>query len=174
MVAREVVGAGTPGLRAIIDRFGEEFLTSKGDLDRPRLARLVFSDSAALSDLNAIVHPLVRERIGTEMAAHVNTDQIVVLSVPLFVESGQYQSDCLIVVDVEPEIAIKRVMAQRGWDRDDVESRLSAQATPAERLRSADYVIDNNGSLRELEARVEDAWQWIVIHSRPGSAAEPR
>jgi dephospho-CoA kinase len=162
-VAREVVAPKTPGLAAIEERFGSSFVTRSGELDRPALGALVFSDKSALDDLNAIVHPLVRAEITTrlEMLRDEKPDQVVILMVPLLLESGAYPTDVIIVVDCDQEVALQRLTETRGWSDADARARMAAQFSREQRLAAADYVIDNSGPREAMDDLVADAWAWI-------------
>lgn len=177
VVAREVVGPKTPGLDAIVRRFGEQFLTPSGVINRRKLSELVFSDKKALSDLNAIVHPLVRASIEETMEriAVEAPQTIVVLMVPLLVESGTYPVDAIIVVDCEPDVALRRLTATRGLTEQQVRSRMAAQLTRQERNAHADFIINNSGAPEDLPAKVDAAWQWILERgsSRDGRLEGP-
>lgn len=161
-IVRELQQPGTPVFAAMVDRFGEGIVAADGSLDRAAVADLVFDDPAALADLNAIVHPAVGADIAARMAALAETDEVVVLDVPLLVESSRpYPVAGLLVVDVDPEVAVERLVAQRGMREADVRARMARQASRDERLARADRVIDNSGTLDDLRAQVDDAWEWI-------------
>ncbi len=161
VLAREVVELGTPGLVAIVRRFGPGVLLPDGRLDRAALGEIVFSDAAARADLNAIVHPAVRAR-AAELTAAASGDAVVVQVIPLLVETGQQASfDDVIVVDVDPAVQRARLMARNGLTRDQADARIAAQSSRAERLAAASVVIDNSGSLADLRPRVEEAWPRI-------------
>jgi dephospho-CoA kinase len=156
VLAREVVAKGTPGLEQVVAEFGPELLTPEGDLDRPAMGRLVFADVDARKRLEAIVHPLVYERI-VELEAAASPEDLVVHDIPLLAESGRADTfDAVIVVDADPELQVERMVAERGWTREDAEARMLAQASRADRLAIATHVIENNGTLDELRARVEE------------------
>jgi dephospho-CoA kinase len=153
-LAREVVQRGTPGLDAVVAEFGTKLLTPEGDLDRAAMGSLVFGDAAARKRLEAIVHPLVLERMGALEAAAAD-DDLVVHDIPLLAEGGRADTfDAVIVVDCPPELQIARMMSDRGWTREDAESRIAAQATREQRLAIATHVIENTGSIDELRDRV--------------------
>lgn len=153
-LAREVVEKGTPGLDAVVAEFGTSLLTPEGDLDRPAMGALVFGDAAARKRLEAIVHPLVFERmVALEGAA--SSDDVVVHDIPLLAEGTRADTfDAVIVVDCPPELQIARMISDRGWTREDAESRIAAQATREQRLAIATHVIDNTGSLDQLRDQV--------------------
>ena len=162
VLAREVVAKGTPGLDRVVAEFGAEMLTPDGELDRPAMGRLVFGDEDARRRLEAIVHPLVFERI-VELEAAAGPDHVVVHDIPLLAESGRADTfDAVIVVDADPERQIGRMAAERGWSREDAEARMLAQASREDRLAIATHVVENNGSLEDLRARVEEVYSQLV------------
>ena len=159
-LAREVVARGTPGLAQVVEEFGEELLTPEGDLDRAALGRIVFADEAARRRLEAITHPLIFERYA-ELEAAAPPDAIVVHDIPLLAEAGPDRAatfDEVVVVDVPAELQVERMMRDRGWTREEAESRIAAQASREDRLAIATYVVDNTGSLDDLRARVEEVY----------------
>jgi len=160
-IVRDVQAPGTPVLAAIVERFGTAVLARDGSLDRQALADVVFTDDAALKDLNAIVHPAVGVEIARRLEEAAGTDRVVILDVPLLVESGRDDMAALLVVDVDPEVAVERVVAQRGMREDDVRARIARQASREDRLARATLVIDNGGSREDLEAQVDAAWSQI-------------
>lgn len=165
-VAREVVAPGTRGLAEITAAFGPGVLDAGGALDRGRLGEIVFADSALLGKLNAIVHPWVAERmLAIERAAP--PDAIVVHDVPLLAENrlaGQY--DVVVVVDVPAEVQLDRLTRQRGMPEDQARERMDAQASRAERLAIADIVVDNSGSLADLDRRVDGLWEELTARGK--------
>lgn len=157
-VAREVVEPGTPGLADIVATFGPGVLRPDGRLDRRRLGEIVFAGPGLLGKLNAIVHPLVSERM-LEIEQAAAPDAVVVHDVPLLAENhlaGRY--DVVVVVDVPPGVQLDRLTRQRGMPPDQARARLDAQASRADRLAIADVVVDNSGSLAELGRQVADLW----------------
>jgi len=121
----------------------------------------VFSDAEALGDLNRIVHPAVGAEIARRLEAEVSSGNVVVLDVPLLVESGRSDMAATIVVDVDPELAVRRLVEHRGVREDDARARMALQATREERVARADLVIDNSGTPDDLDAAVDRAWEWI-------------
>lgn len=163
LLAREVVAPGTPGHRAVVDRFGRGVLAADGSLDRRALAEVVFEDPAALADLNAIVHPPVRAAIADRLVELAGSDAVVVLAIPLLVESGRsYGESAVIVVDCPEDVAVRRLVEGRGMNEADVRRRIAAQASRAERLAVADIVIDNSGSPDDLRNQVDAAWSRLA------------
>ncbi|WP_413810166.1 dephospho-CoA kinase [Streptomyces sp. OE57] len=168
LIAREVVEPGTPGLAAVVAEFGPEVLTADGRLDRPRLGGIVFSDPERLSALNAIIHPLVRDR-SAELQAAAAPDAVVVHDVPLLAENKLAPLyDLVMVVDATPETQLDRLIRLRGMAEDEARARMAAQATRAERLAIADVVIDNNGPIEALEPQVRKAWADLVQRAATG------
>lgn len=166
VLAREVVEPGTPGLDAIVRRFGQSVLLPDGSLDRPKLGEIVFSDADARADLNAIVHPRVRAR-AAELEATASDGQTVVHVIPLLVETGQAASfDEVIVVDADPQTQVRRLRARNGLSREQAEARLAAQASREERLAAATVVIDNSGDIAALRRAVEATWPRLRAGSR--------
>lgn len=170
-IARQVVEPGTDGLTEVVDRFGEQVLTDDGRLDRQAVADIVFADDDARADLNAIIHPRVRRRIAERLAAVAEEEgernRIVVLDVPLLVEGGSdhgYQD--VIVVTAPEEVRVQRLVDERDMDPDDVRARIASQASEEERLSVATHVIDNSGTLEELEEQVRQ------VHDRLRTSAE--
>lgn len=159
VLAREVVAPGTDGLAAVVAEFGEGVVGTDGSLDRPALGALVFGDDDARRRLEALVHPRVRER-SAAIAAGAGPDAVVVHDIPLLVETGQASRfDAVVVVDVPEQVQIERLRTSRGMSAEEAESRIAAQATRTQRTGVADFVIDNTGSLAELETRVDQVWR---------------
>ena len=157
-ITRELQQPGTPVFTEMVERFGPGIVAEDGTLDRQAVADLVFNDADALADLNKIVHPAVGAEIGARMAAEAEADHLVVLDVPLLVESGRDDLVGLVVVDVDPEVAVRRLVEHRGMREDDVRARMARQVGREERLARADVVIDNSGTLEDLAAEVAAAW----------------
>jgi dephospho-CoA kinase len=161
-ITREVQQPGTDTFKAMVERFGEGIVGPDGALDRNAVADIVFNDPDALADLNHIVHPAVGAEIASRMQTLAEGDDVVVLDVPLLVESSRaYPVAGLLVVDVDPEIAVHRVVGQRGMREDDVRARMTRQASREQRLARADRVIDNSGDVDDLARQVDEAWEWI-------------
>jgi len=163
LAAREVVVPGSGGLKRIVAAFGDDVLGPDGSLDRARLGEIVFKDPQLRAQLNAIVHPLVRQwMLAAERTAVQAADSpgpIIVHDVPLLAESrGKGGFDLVIVVDVPPELQVKRLVSQRGMTPDQAGARMNAQASREQRLEVADIVIDNSGSLADLDRRVAALW----------------
>lgn len=159
-IGHQVYRPGTDGFRRVVEEFGPGIVGADGTIDRPALGRIVFADPAALGRLNAIVHPLIVEELARRVAAAREGEKPIVVEAAILAEAGwRSLFDRLWVVSVRPETAIARVVASRGLIRADVERRIAAQMPDAERRRLADVVIENEGDVAGLRARVEDAWK---------------
>jgi len=157
-VAREVVEPGMPALTAIRERFGNAVFTSDGSLDRPALGRVVFTDPAALADLEGITHPAIWRRTADLMSA-VPPATIVVHDMPLIVEKGMGADyHLVVVVNVDWRERIERLVRDRGMTPEDARARIDAQADDAARIAAADVWLDNNGSREHLAAEVRRVW----------------
>jgi dephospho-CoA kinase len=159
-IVHEVQEPSGPAFQPIVEHFGEGVVGPDGRLDRPALAAIVFNDAEALAALNKIVHPLVGQQIFERMQELAETDSVVILDVPLLVESGRSDMAGTIVVDTPVDVAVARAVARGGVEAD-VRARIAKQATREERLAKADVVIDNSGSLDDLRLEVERIWAWI-------------
>ena len=162
VAARAVVAPGTPGLARVVEAFGADVAGPDGALDRDRLGAIVFRDPASRTTLNAIVHPLVGQWMRAAERAAVDAaggDLIIVHDVPLLAENRRAGDfDLVIVVDVPPELQLERLVGQRGMSPDQARARMAAQASRPQRLAVADLVIDNSGSLADLDHRVAEVW----------------
>jgi dephospho-CoA kinase len=160
-LAREVVEPGTPGLAKIVARFGRRVLVG-GRLDRVVLAKIVFADPQARQDLESIIHPAVRRR-AAELEAAAPSRSVVVHVIPLLVETGQAANfDVVVVVDVDSETQLDRLLARGELSAEEAMSRITAQANREQRLAAADVVVDNNGSLVKLRSQIDDLWSDLV------------
>jgi dephospho-CoA kinase len=154
-LARDVVEKGTPGLAAVVEEFGPALLTADGDLDRAAMGELVFNDMDARRRLEAIVHPLVFERI-VALEAAAPPGALVVHDIPLLAESGRADTfDAVIVVDAPEGVQVERMVRDRGWTEADARARIAAQASPEARRAIATHLIENTGTLAELRRQVE-------------------
>jgi dephospho-CoA kinase len=152
--SRFVVAPGQPGLTELTKRFGAGVLTANGELDRRALRTLVFADSQLRRDLEAILHPLIRADMARRASAALGP--YLVIAIPLLVESGnQSQVDRILVVDVDEDVQLKRVMARDSTTLEQARAILAAQASRAARLKAADDVIVNSGSVSELQQAVD-------------------
>ena len=174
-IVREVQAPGSPVLEQMAAAFGADVLHENGALDRTKVAALVFGDPAKVAALNAIVHPAVIDEMTRRRTAWADTDETLLLDIPLLVESGYTNLAGIVVVDVEPAVALERLVSQRGFTRDDAQARISRQASRDERLARADFVIDNGGDRDSLTLRVDACWTWMQSLPRPapGSPVVP-
>lgn len=165
-IARAVVAPGTPGLRAVIEEFGPEFLRADGSLDRGRLAAVVFADERKRKRLNSILHPLIiavqEERL--KALEREDPNGIAVVEAALLVETGGYQRfDKLIVVHCRPEIQRERLMARNKLTRDEAERWIAAQMAQEEKMRYADFLIDTSNGFEDTRRQVEEVYRRLRV-----------
>jgi dephospho-CoA kinase len=162
-VARDVVIPGGPAYQPLIDRFGPGIVAPDGTIDRPALAALAFATDTARADLNAITHPAIGVAMFEARDALEKTDRIVVLAIPLLTARHRetLKLDAVVVVDCPTDIALERLLSQRGMERADAEARIRSQITREERLKEADFVVDNSGDRAQLESGVARLWEWL-------------
>ena len=167
LLARQVVAPGTPGLAAIVARFGTNVLLADGRLDRARLGEIVFADEDARQALDAIVHPAVA-LAGRRQEAAAEPGSVIVHVIPLLVETRQQDDfDLLVVVDATPDQQLQRLMGRNGLTRAQAKARLDAQASRSQRLSAADVVIGNTGSLAETRRQVDRLWARLQTMTEP-------
>jgi len=160
-LAREVIERGTSGFDEVLARFGDEILVD-GEISRSKLAELVFNDEGARKDLEGIIHPRVRE-LSSRVLQKSPEDSVVVNEIPLLFETqGQDRFDLVITVEADDEIRTRRLL-DRGLKSYQIEKRISAQASRSQRETIADFVIENNGNLEELEKKVIQLWNLEII-----------
>ena len=167
VIVRDLQQPGATVFVQMVERFGSAIARADGTLDRAAVAEIVFSDKEQLAALNAIVHPAVTDEMTRRRQALAPTDATVVLDIPLLIETNYSDLDAVVVVDVDPEIAIQRLVGHRGFSESDARARVANQASRFDRLAIADFVIDNSGSLDEVRERVAGCWQWICSLPRP-------
>jgi dephospho-CoA kinase len=157
--ARHALDPGTLGYQRVLEDFGPQILTDEGDVDREALAATVFGDPEARRRLEAIVHPEVARQLTESLAPYRDSDRIVVYSVPLLVEAGlQSAFDAVVVVVAEEAVRIERLARDRGMSSDAAKARIHAQTSDRQREQVADHVIDNNGTVEDLDRQVEGLW----------------
>ena len=161
-IVRELQEPGTQVFTEMVERFGPGIVAEDGSLDRAAVAELVFTDPDALADLGRIVHPRVGEEIARRLVELAETDSVVILDVPLLVESGRDDMVGTIVVDLDPDVAVQRLVEHRGFSEEDARNRIARQVSREERLEKADFVVDNHGDLGELDPQIDAAWRWIA------------
>ncbi|MEV6561750.1 dephospho-CoA kinase [Nocardia sp. NPDC051756] len=163
VIAREVVAPGTEGLAALVGAFGPEILAADGSLDRPALAAKAFADDESRATLNSITHPLVGKRT-TELISAAPGDAIVVQDIPLLVENGLAPlMNLVVVVDVDAETRLHRLVEFRGVAEADARARIAAQATDEQRRAVADVLLDNRGAPDAVDGAVRQLWQERLV-----------
>jgi dephospho-CoA kinase len=165
--ARAVVAPGQPGLAAVIERFGNGVLTQDGELDRAALRNLIFQSPEKRRNLEAILHPLIGEHMKQQTLAAIGP--YLVLSIPLLVEGGAARDrvDRILVVDADESQQLQRLMSRDSVSAEHARSILAAQASRADRLKAADDVLVNSGSVRELRQAVDRLHQrYLEMASR--------
>jgi dephospho-CoA kinase len=175
-IVRELQQPGTPVFDAMVERFGPTIVADDGTLDRAAVASIVFTDEQAKKDLEAIVHPAVGAEMIRRLGEHAGTDRIVVYDVPLLVESGKKGYGAVLVVDVDPDVAVDRLVRFRGMSEADARNRIANQVPREQRLAVADRVLDNSGAVEDLAAQVDDVWAFLVALERDAgveSASHP-
>lgn len=171
-IVRELQEPGRSVFDAMVAHFGPGIVGPDGALDRSAVASIVFSDPDELAVLNSLVHPAVVAEMTRRRRGLAGTDETVVLDIPLLVEGG-YRDVAVIVVDVDPEVAVRRLVTGRDLDESDARARVAAQVSRAERLAAADFVIDNSGDPSDLKAEVDRCWDWIGGLPRPEPGTVP-
>lgn len=164
-LAREVVEPGSPVLEKLVEQFGSEILTSTGELDREALGRWVFSADDARQQLNRIIHPAIAER-STRRLKQLRRQAgipLIVYEAPLLYEAGaEARVDQVLVVKIDPQVQLQRLMARDGCDEPTARQKIAAQMPQNDKLARADYVIDNSSSLEETRRQVEKLWSQLV------------
>jgi dephospho-CoA kinase len=163
-LARVAIERGSTGFDEVILRFGEEILRD-GDIDRKALAEIIFSDPQAKTDLEAIVHPRIRE-LFTEVVSDLQPQEILIYEIPLLAETGSAKNfDLVITVEADLEIRKDR-LRKRGMFISEIERRLANQASREEREVLADYVITNDGDEDQLLRAVENLWEELLSRAK--------
>jgi dephospho-CoA kinase len=157
-IVHELQRAGEPVFDAMVAEFGPEIVGADGELDRPKVAEIAFATPERTKRLNDIVHPAVGKAV-LEKLASAGEDDVVVIDIPLLTENTRAERGLqkVIVVDVTPDTQLERAVA-RGGAPDDVRARMSRQASREDRLKLADHVLDNEGSVEMLEKQVDELW----------------
>ena len=156
-LARTAIERGSPGYEDVLAAFGDEILT-EGEIDRKKLAARVFSDEPALKQLEAIIHPRVRET-AEKLTRNLGADAIVVNQIPLLFETdGAKRFDYVITVECAEGIRVER-LKERGMKEYEISKRMQAQASDEQRASIADFVLKNEGSIDQLQRAVQDLWR---------------
>ena len=167
-IVHELQSPGQVVLAEMVELFGDGILHDDGTLNRQAVADIVFHDKERLAALGEIVHPRVREEIFRRVVEQTETDNIVVLDIPLLAESGWEGILGTIVVDLDPEVAIARLVEHRGFDEADARARISNQASRKDRVAKATWLIDNSSTPDALDLAVAELWQTLVDHPGTG------
>ena len=162
LIVRELQQPGAEIFLRMVEMFGDKVVAADGSLDRAAVANEVFKDAETLSRLNLLIHPVVRRVMNERVESYRSTDEVVVLDIPLLVENPREGLDGILVVDLDPQIAIDRIVDQRKMSIDDAKARVSRQSSREQRLAIANHVIDNSGDRDALAKQVEIAWSWIT------------
>jgi dephospho-CoA kinase len=167
-IARELVEPGMPALKTIVKRFGADFLDGEGRLDRRKMRTAIFADPGARTRLENILHPLIGNEVNRRISA-LDADYCIIV-IPLYANSDAYEwVDRVLVVDVEEETQIARVMERDQISREQAEAILASQASRQKRLVLADDVILNEGPLEQLAARVQELHaRYLALANSPG------
>ncbi len=170
-LAREVVRPGSATLAQIVARFGDTILTMQGELNRPRLAAVIFADPQARRDLNGITHPAIAQHADEKLKAlRQRHPPLILYEAPLLFEAGaDKRVDKILVITIEPEAQRQRLMARDEIDSREAERRIHSQMSQREKVARADYLIDNSGAQEETQRQVERLYAQIVD---TGKAAE--
>ena len=161
-ITRQVQQPGSDVVEAIAQRFGDEVLDEQRGLLRAKLAEIVFPDPDALADLNAIVHPAVAAAIARRVDELAPTGAIAVLDIPLLTERTRGSLQGTVVVDAPVAVQIERLVRHRGFSDADARARIARQVSRHDRVRDADFVIDNSGSLDDLDPQIDKLWEWLT------------
>lgn len=169
-IAREVVEPGGAAYAALVERFGAGVLQDDGRLNRQALADIVFHDPGALDALNKITHPAIGAMVAERIASAAHAHDVVIVDIPLLsiTTKANIGFDAVVVVDVPEEIAVRRLVDQRGFKEEDARARIAAQISREERRALADVVIDNSGDRAALETQIERAWKWLEERAAAG------
>jgi dephospho-CoA kinase len=156
-IAHEGLRSGTSTYQAIVDKLGIKILTSDGEIDRRKLGQLIFADNSQRAWLEGLLHPMVQSRvkeIRTELESSGET--LAFYEVPLLFEKGlEKQFDQIMVIWAPESIQIPRLMSRNGWTAEEVAQRSKLLLPMAEKIKRADFSIENSGTIAELQLRIE-------------------
>ncbi|MBV9659735.1 MAG: dephospho-CoA kinase [Acidimicrobiales bacterium] len=172
-VSRDVMEPGGLAYGAVVERFGPGIVGSDGRIDRPALAAVVFSDHEALVTLNKLTHPVIRRVMAQRVEEAAKSAEIVIVDIPLLdiATRDKFRFSAIVVVDTPEDVAVGRLVSQRGFSEEDARARIAAQIGRVERRSIADLVIDNSGDHAHLVAEVDRAWGWLTERA---ATASPR
>ena len=167
-IARRVTAPGKPALREICALFGEEIVDDNGQLKRKQLRKIIFSDRQKREQLEAILHPLIQQRMLEQAAMESHRAAYAILSIPLLLESGwQHLLDRILVIDVNERSQLQRTMQRDNIDKKTAQTIINTQINRQDRLLAADDIIDNEGSIDELQQQVQQLhqkYQQLIYH----------
>lgn len=174
-ISRQIMEPDGLAFAPVVERFGQGIVGADGRIDRPAVAALVFHDADALAALNAITHPLIGQVMAERMREAMARASIVVLDIPLLniATKDRFTFGAIVVVDTPEDLAVERLVGQRGFTEADARARIAAQMSREERRALADVVLDNSGSRAALEAEIDRAWAWLTAREAEQAAAVP-
>jgi len=162
MISRDLTADGSPVVEELAEKFGNGILQSGGSLNRAALATIVFADTMALTELNEIMHPRIRSEALTRIA-NVEPDQIVIYDMPLLVETHSVDMcDVIVVIDLEVEQQIERLVAHRGMSAEQAQARINNQSSREFRNQAATWVINNSGTTQDFDQACTFVWEEIL------------
>ena len=159
VLSRDLQQPGQPLFLQIVARWGSDILDAEGRLDRAALGRIVFADPEQLTELTTMAAPITERELVRRALLHQGTDDVVVAEAAMYLQP-LYGMEGLIVVDTPVELAVSRLVQQRGMPEEDARARVASQLPRETRLEHADFVIDNGGTVDELEDRIGEGWDW--------------
>jgi len=161
LIVRELQQPNGEIFNQMVEMFGDSVVADDGTLNRGAVANEVFKDKAILKKLNELIHPVVRRVMNERVKSYSDTSKVVVLDIPLLVENPREGLDGVVVVDLDPEIAVERIVEQRKMNIDDAKARVANQSSREQRRAIANFIIDNSGDRKALDLQVDAAWSWI-------------
>lgn len=167
LLGREALRPGKPAWHSVVDQFGDDVLTANTmEIDRKRLASIVFGDQEKLAALNAIVHPVIFRGIADRLDSLRHTDEVVVLDVALLVETGLERSvDLVVVVETPERTRVDRMVRDRDMSPVDIRSRMGAQADPELLRARADIIVENAGGIGDLAREADRVWRELLARN---------
>jgi dephospho-CoA kinase len=163
-VGHEVIQSGSPVFKQVVGEFGKDILDTRGEIDRSRLAKIVFQDPGALARLDRIVHPAIDKVIDERIAEYRRRGvKVALLEAAAMLEAGKAgQADEIWVTTASEETVLRRLRARSGYSEEEMKARIRSQLSDRERIKEADVVIDTSGSLHDVKARVEEEWRRLM------------
>ncbi len=173
-IGHQLLKADSPMIDELVNAFGREILEESGDVSRKKLGAIVFEDKSARERLNAILHPLIIQRSRSRARQLVLQDPlcVVLLDAPLLIEAGAYDSvDLIVVVTAAPEIQLQRILERshaqnRPLTENEAQARIDSQMPVSEKIKYADVIIENDGTLKELNEQVDQLWDQLMNRAK--------